>query len=100
MRSDGRNAAAHFDVSRVATRREVEGCGLVVAPENSATFAGAIETLLDNRDACSDYAVAARDRAEDRWAKTPILGRFAQQLASLLGSEREVGLRAGKPRLW
>ncbi len=57
--------------------REVEGCGVVVEPGNSETFAAAIAGLVNDADRWADAAFASRTRAEERWAKDTILGRFS-----------------------
>jgi colanic acid biosynthesis glycosyl transferase WcaI len=62
--------------------REVEGCGLVVEPGDPEAFAGAIAQLLDDRDSWLHAAGAARQRAEERWAKDVVLGRFGAALES------------------
>ncbi len=49
--------------------REVEGCGLVVAPGDEIGFAEAIERLIDDPEAHKLMALAARARAEERWGK-------------------------------
>lgn len=63
--------------------REVEGCGLVVPPEDGSAFAGAIETLLDDGEFRSAAGIAARQRAEERWSKARILRTFAHDLDQL-----------------
>ncbi|MBB3771009.1 colanic acid biosynthesis glycosyl transferase WcaI [Angulomicrobium tetraedrale] len=62
---------------------EVEGCGIVVPPEDGAAFAAAIEDLLDNAPARASLGVAARRRAETRWARDAIIGGLVGELGRL-----------------
>lgn len=66
---------------------EVEGCGLVVDPENSDMFLKAIEKLLDNKTEYNNFSRAARQRAETRWSKDTILARMFNVLGRKQGSE-------------
>lgn len=63
--------------------REVEGCGLVVPPEDAVAFAGAIERLMDDEPLWARSAAVARARAEERWAKATILGSLSRDLDRL-----------------
>jgi len=63
---------------------EVEGCGLVVAPEDEQAFAGAIARLLDDPDLRAGLAAEARRRAETRWDRTAIIDGFEQALRALV----------------
>lgn len=63
--------------------REVEGCGLVVPPEDASAFAGAIEILLDDGEFRTAAGIAARQRADERWSKARILRTFAHDLGQL-----------------
>lgn len=65
--------------------REVEGCGLLVPPEDPVAFADAIERLLDDSALHAATGIAARSRAEDRWAKDRILRALAFDLDRLAG---------------
>lgn len=56
---------------------EVDGCGLLVKPGDAPAFAGAIGRLLDDRSLSSALGAAARQRAEEHWAKQAILKRAA-----------------------
>jgi colanic acid biosynthesis glycosyl transferase WcaI len=60
--------------------QEVQGCGLVTTPGDAVAFGGAITSLLDGGDQRQKFGAAARRRAEERWAKAPILARFEGQL--------------------
>lgn len=53
--------------------REVEGCGIVVEPEDPAAFAAAIELLIDQSRLHADASRTARERALERWSKQRIL---------------------------
>jgi colanic acid biosynthesis glycosyl transferase WcaI len=59
---------------------EVEGCGLTTEPGDAAAFADAITHTLDNPGMRQRFGEEARRRAEDRWSKDNILGRFEQTL--------------------
>lgn len=63
--------------------QEVEGCGLVVPPGDAAQFARAIERLVDDRTLRASMGAMARRRAEERWSRSRILGRFERQLREL-----------------
>ena len=64
---------------------EVEGCGLISAPGDTTAFARAIERLLDDAELAKTCARAARARAEERWAKQPILDRAMARMQALTG---------------
>ncbi|MBU1312952.1 MAG: WcaI family glycosyltransferase [Alphaproteobacteria bacterium] len=72
--------------------QEVEGCGLVTEPDDVASFAAAIEVMLDNPDLRDRYGRAARACAEERWSEKMIVERLMQELHDLV----ERG-RAAKP---
>ena len=72
--------------------QEVEGCGLVTEPDDVASFAAAIEVILDNPDLRDRYGRAARACAEERWSEKMIVERLMQELHDLV----ERG-RAAKP---
>jgi colanic acid biosynthesis glycosyl transferase WcaI len=60
---------------------EVEGCGVLTPPGSAEDFAEGIETLIDSPALAASYGKAARARAEERWAKEPILSRLAARMA-------------------
>jgi colanic acid biosynthesis glycosyl transferase WcaI len=62
---------------------EVEGCGIVVEPGDAALFAAAIERLIDDSVLRASLGRQARLRAEQRWSRSQILGRFEHQLREL-----------------
>lgn len=59
---------------------EVEGCGVLTPPGSAQGLAEGIVTLLDDPALAASYGAAARVRAEERWAKAPILERLGQRL--------------------
>lgn len=59
---------------------EVEGCGLVTPPGNVASFAAAIEGLLDDPILYAEMSAAARSRAVMRWSGQAILSAFEARL--------------------
>lgn len=64
--------------------RELEGCGLVVAPGDVGAFSVAIQRLIDDPVLARQQGVGARQRAERDWARATIIARFlsvAQQLS-------------------
>jgi colanic acid biosynthesis glycosyl transferase WcaI len=69
-------AAAGTDLAR-----EVEGCGVVVPPDEPLAFAAGIERLLDDLPLRSATGALARRRAEERWAKDRILRGFVRDIA-------------------
>jgi colanic acid biosynthesis glycosyl transferase WcaI len=62
---------------------EVEGCGLICPPGDTAAFVRAIERLLDDPELSARFGSAARRRAEERWSKWPILKRGMKQMATV-----------------
>ena len=69
--------------SRSGLAREVTGCGVVVEPGDADAFAAAIVGLMEDKAAWSAAATAARERAEERWSKEVVLGRFMEEVARL-----------------
>jgi len=72
--------------------REVEDCGVVVQPGDGEAFAAAITDLIDDVDRWRVAAIAARARAEERWAKRLVLGRFIAELERLQDEHLPSGL--------
>ncbi len=62
--------------------KEIEGCGIAVEPENAAAMADAIELLMDDPVIYNRLARAARQRAEQTWARQPIIDRYVEWLKS------------------
>eukprot|EP01037_Dinobryon_pediforme_P010506 gene10506-10574_t len=65
--------------------QECEGCGLITEPGDAAAMAQAIVHLLDHPDERAQFGLAARQRAEERWSRTAILGRFEAELRRCAG---------------
>jgi colanic acid biosynthesis glycosyl transferase WcaI len=79
MLSSGRPTVAGAALG-TGLAREVEGCGLVVEPEDMEAMASAIERLVDNPDLHAELGRNARIRAEERWSKARIIDRFEGEL--------------------
>jgi colanic acid biosynthesis glycosyl transferase WcaI len=62
---------------------EVVGCGTVCPPGDPRALAAAIEALLDDPVRRAQLGKAATRRAAERWAKDPIIDRFAIELDRL-----------------
>jgi colanic acid biosynthesis glycosyl transferase WcaI len=62
---------------------EVRGCGLITPPGDVEAFAAAIEYVIDNSAWREVAAKKARNRAEERWSRDPILARFEEELMSV-----------------
>lgn len=60
--------------------QEVEGCGLVVPPEDPSALADAIAELVDDPLRCAKLGAVSRRRAAQRWEKGAIIDRFEQAL--------------------
>jgi colanic acid biosynthesis glycosyl transferase WcaI len=56
--------------------REIEGCGRIVPPEDTAAFAAAIEQMIDDQAAGGQLGILARCRAENVWNRDAILQRL------------------------
>jgi colanic acid biosynthesis glycosyl transferase WcaI len=62
---------------------EVDGCGIVVPPEDGSAFADAISRLVDDQESRQDFGEACLLRAKERWHHTRIIARFEEQLHQL-----------------
>jgi len=62
---------------------EVDGCGIVVPPADPQGMAAAIRQLIDDNLMSAELGRAARARAEERFSKNAILGRFEISLRQL-----------------
>jgi colanic acid biosynthesis glycosyl transferase WcaI len=82
MLASGRPVAATA-ASGTGLAYEVEGCGLITPPGDIAAFAQAIERLLDDPVLAAQFTAAARARAEERWARQPILERAMVRMERL-----------------
>lgn len=63
--------------------RVVSQCGLVVAPEDGATLAAAIEKLVDGDAARKEFGVLALNYAKENFDKNAVLARLNAQLLAL-----------------
>jgi colanic acid biosynthesis glycosyl transferase WcaI len=68
--------------------REVDGCGLAVAPDDAGAMAAAIEQLLFDPALYAAAAAAARQRAEQFWSRSSIIDRFESVLAETTAVRR------------
>ena len=73
-------AGAHMG-TQVA--REVDGVGLVVAPDDAVAMATALRTLAADSSLRKRLGIAARERANERWARGAVLGRLEKRLENL-----------------
>ncbi|WP_206241988.1 WcaI family glycosyltransferase [Novosphingobium terrae] len=96
MLASGRPVVATAE-AHTGLAKEVQGCGLVVPPENAPAFAAAVETLLGDEALRREYGQAARARAEERWSKPRILHDF--ELALRDSVIEGVAKPAGQPIL-
>lgn len=64
---------------------EVVGCGIAVAPEDAKAMAIAIASLLDDPARCATLGREARLRAEQVWARRPIVDHYVGWLQSRIG---------------
>ena len=84
MLASGRAVVATAHVG-TEVARVVEGCGLVVPPENPRAFADAIAALAEDAVTRERYGVSARRYAEENLEKEAVLRRFEAQLLKLAG---------------
>lgn len=82
MLASGRPVVATADPGTgIAT--EVEGCGLVVRPDDPEALARALEQLLNDSRLLEDLGRAARRRAEERWKQSAIIDVFEDEILKL-----------------
>ena len=62
---------------------EVEGAGLVVAPDDAGAMTAALRTLAKDTSLRSRLGLAARERANEHWARDTVLMRLEARLESL-----------------
>lgn len=72
-------AHAGTEVARV-----VNGCGLIVPPEDAEAFSAAVSSLADDVDLRNRLGIAARNYAEANLDKEAVLRRFEEDLSRLL----------------
>jgi len=63
--------------------REVEGCGVVIPPGDSAAMADAVRWLMDNPRERARLGARAAERAIEHWGRDRILLRFESDLEHL-----------------
>lgn len=63
--------------------REVEGVGLVVAPDDAGAMSAALRTLTKDPSLRSRLGLAARERADQHWARDMVLTRLEARLERL-----------------
>lgn len=66
--------------------RVVSQCGLVVAPEDGAALAAAIEKLVDNNAMRQRFGTQARHYAKENFDKNAVLARLNAQLLAIANS--------------
>ncbi len=84
MLASGRPVVAGVHPGR-GLAREVEGAGLICAPEDAQAMAEAIARVLDDGEfhaACSEEAL---NRASDSWSREAIIGGFSREIEQWLG---------------
>ena len=82
MLASGRPVIATAEPN-TALAREIEGCGLITSPTDTAAMAAAIENLLNVPEKRYELGEAARDRALQNWNSDTILRRFERKLRKL-----------------
>jgi len=76
--------------------QEVEGCGVVVPPSDSAAMADAIRKLMINTEERRELGERAAKRAIEHWSKDRILLVFEQHLKRLLAENAVLDLSLGE----
>lgn len=66
--------------------REVEGCGIAIAPENPQALANAIIRLLDDPIEYGLLSKKARERAVKAWHKEVIISNFENEILKTISS--------------
>lgn len=82
MLASGRPVVATADPG-TGLAGEVEGCGLVIPPENVEALASAIEGLLRDEALRDRLGIAARLRAVERWERSSLVDGMLAELLSL-----------------
>lgn len=77
---------------------EVEGCGLITPPGDAASFAAAIERLIDDAALSARLGQAGRRRALERWSRQKLIADMAAELERLAGEGREGAKAQGKDK--
>ncbi|MFK8252346.1 WcaI family glycosyltransferase [Ancylobacter terrae] len=84
MLASGRPVVATADPG-TGLAEEVEGCGIVTPPGDTAAFTAAITELIDDEPRSRALGIAARARAEERWRKDSIIDGFLARARELIG---------------
>jgi colanic acid biosynthesis glycosyl transferase WcaI len=79
MLASGRPVVATAD-SGTGLCDEVDGCGVVTPPGDAVSFARAVCELIDDRQRREALGLAARRRAQERWARERIMDRLEKEL--------------------
>lgn len=87
MLASGRPIVAGVEAG-TGIAREIEGCGLICEPESGLAMATAIESLLSDQARYDTFAVAARQRAQDRWERKSIIGAFDAQIRATVAARQ------------
>ncbi len=66
----------------------VEGCGVVVAPDDAAAMADAVVALAADPARRAALGAAARRRAEADWDRERVLGRFESELVARVAAHK------------
>lgn len=66
---------------------EVATCGIRIAPGDAVAFARAVESLADDPARCAALGKAARQRAEERWAREQIIDGFEMGFMAAAGQK-------------
>ncbi|WP_324828640.1 WcaI family glycosyltransferase [Qipengyuania zhejiangensis] len=68
---------------------ELEGCGVIVPPQDADAFAWSIATLRRDPALRARLGQCGRDLAAERWGKDSIVDRFEDRMERLLGEATE-----------
>ncbi len=82
MLASGRPVVAMADVG-TGLAIEVEGCGLIVPPGDGAAMAEAVLRLSTDQALRRELALAARERAEQRWRRSAVIDGLEAELKRL-----------------
>ncbi len=82
MLASGRPVVAMADAG-TGLAIEVEGCGLIVPPGDGAAMAEAVLRLSTDQALRRELALAARERAEQRWRRSAVIDGLEAELKRL-----------------
>ena len=69
--------------------RELDGCGVIVPPQDPEAFVWGLRQLLTNRALGEGLARAGKQQAEAHWSKAAVIDVFEQAMQSLLAKASE-----------